>query len=101
MAATARHAAPAQSMYVAQWIKSFDFSPTQIISQYDNKMEFTKHWKHFFTQAKVSKVLNLDFHFFLYFLCKSKKEFVIMFITRQEEKCVLNKFMHYPTQFIL
>ena len=38
----------------------------QIILKYDNKMEFSKHGKHFFTQAKVSKVLNLDFQFFLY-----------------------------------
>ena len=50
-------------------------------------------------QAKVSKVLNLDFQFFcIDFLGKSKKEFVIMFISRQDQKCVLIAFMHYPKQ---
>ena len=62
-------------------------------------MEFTKHGSIFFTQAKVSKVLNLVFNFFcIDFLGKSKKEFVIMFISRQVEKCVLVKSMHYPMQ---
>ena len=37
----------------------------KIILNYDNKMEFSKHGKHFFTEAKASKVLNLDL-FFLY-----------------------------------
>ena len=48
-----------------------------------------------FTQAKVSKVLNLDFHFFcIDFLGKLWKNFVTMFISRQDQKCVLIEFMH-------
>ena len=66
----------------------------QIILKYDNKMEFRKHGKHFFTQAKVSKVLNLDFQFFLYRLSWQ----IMKRISRQDQKCVLTEFMHYPKQ---
>ena len=49
-------------------------------------MEFSKHGKHFLTQDKVSKIWNLDFQVFsIDFLGKFKKEFITMFISRQDK----------------
>ena len=60
-------------------------------------MKFTKHGSIYLLKPTyVSKVLNLVFNFFCRdFLGKSKKEFV-MFISKQVEKYVLVKCMHYP-----
>ena len=54
----------------------------------------------FFTQAKDSKVLNLDFQFFcIDSLGILWKEFVIMFISRQDQNVSwLNSCIHYPKQ---
>ena len=53
-----------------------------------------------FSQAKVNKVLNLDLQFFVQtFLANYEKNLLhIMFISRQDQKCVLIEFMHYPKQ---
>ena len=48
-------------------------------------------------QAKVSKVLNLDFYFFDRLTWQIKKN-VTIFISKQDQKFVFIKFMHYPKQ---